>query len=805
MLFLTIPTAHSHPELLQAIINESTVPREHIILVATKPNLSLPEGCVIIEDFGSPNIQRWWNTGIEEATHRGATAVAVLNDDLTINDQTLPILHLKLQETNATIATPTRADWGPGHYTNSNLFPYTPVIWGCLWMVDTTKDLRPDPQYVWWYGDSDLDIRARRDYAGIVSADVYYEHYFPGEGTGANQDLVEQTHRDGETFERNYAEFLKTSRATPPRKLFIQTQQFAGRSQPESTYRQDFRDYVATQADPTRDRIVLLEPNTGLHHELTKLWGNWSNVLIRSDHLSAELTTEPATMFRNNNPSDSRQSAFSLDISRLDPNAPVEITENPTINLQALIGEVTPGAKLDTIAFDSRVYNFSEVASNSTQPRELIAIIADSNGKSVHDQAKARNLLFTGRPWGEAHTTAAFSTTKRNTFRAIKTKAGHAVSALTNAKNNAQHSKFASNHFSTKVTRKFDKADLLDNDHGLHLTPIDRTQVESILRAASGNANTTQAAEQQLEWSVSVDTQQEVTKRIHDCYSKHGVWPISFSIPNYIPLNPHPTQLVSPILPGYPYSFDAETEYLTKYSESYFALTHRKVGWDCFRHVEIMASGSVPLMPDSTEIPEFAMVHYPKRAFTQIAGKVRSEGGRPSEKLRADLREFFTQNLTTKAMARYLLNAALVPTDASVLFLDQNLPTNPEYLSTLTAIGLKENLGTLCTIHHNADFLYQDSNQLTHQFYGRGFGYVKKLDPALRCQPESQAKEISPENFDYAVIGSVTRNQELTDLVLKNFPPDRIILIHGEDQPPPVEEVHALRSSGAHVFIRSIY
>ena len=92
MLFLTIPTRLDHPELLEALIERSSVPRERVILVATAPNLELPTGCIVINDFDPPNIQRWWLTGIEEAIRRGASAVAVLNDDLRINEATLPTL-----------------------------------------------------------------------------------------------------------------------------------------------------------------------------------------------------------------------------------------------------------------------------------------------------------------------------------------------------------------------------------------------------------------------------------------------------------------------------------------------------------------------------------------------------------------------------------------------------------------------------------------------------------------------------------------------------------------------------------------
>jgi hypothetical protein len=99
--------------------------------------------------------------------------------------------------------------------------PYSPRIWGCLWLIDASSSLRPDPRYVWWYGDCDLDIRARRDYRGIVTRDVEYEHYFPGEGTGLSAELTAQTEKDAETFQQDYARLLTLSRlATAPSRLF---------------------------------------------------------------------------------------------------------------------------------------------------------------------------------------------------------------------------------------------------------------------------------------------------------------------------------------------------------------------------------------------------------------------------------------------------------------------------------------------------------------------------------------------------------------------------------------------------------
>lgn len=210
-LFVTVPTAGSHPDLLDGIINSCGVPRERIILIRTKPDAELPTGCIVIDDFETPNIQRWWKRGIDESVVRGATAVAVLNDDLRIESDTLHRLHGELVSTGATVATPSRPGLRLGVHKRP-LIPYEPVIWGCLWMVDATTDLRPDPRYVWWYGDNDLDIRARRDYAGIVSCDVVYEHHFPGVGTSKSPELIRQSDLDAVTFHADYSRLLTLSR-----------------------------------------------------------------------------------------------------------------------------------------------------------------------------------------------------------------------------------------------------------------------------------------------------------------------------------------------------------------------------------------------------------------------------------------------------------------------------------------------------------------------------------------------------------------------------------------------------------------
>jgi hypothetical protein len=211
VLFMTVPTAGAHPELLDDLIHGCGLPLEQIVVVSTRPGVRLPPDVVVVEDFGPLNIQRWWLRGIEEAVARGATAVAVCNDDLILGSTALAELHEALVATGATVASPSRPPRKDGVHRRP-LVPYSPRIWGCLWVLDATSGLRPDPRYVWWYGDNDLDIRARRDHRGIVTVPVDYEHRHPGEGTGKSSDLSAQTDKDALTFQNDYGRILMFSR-----------------------------------------------------------------------------------------------------------------------------------------------------------------------------------------------------------------------------------------------------------------------------------------------------------------------------------------------------------------------------------------------------------------------------------------------------------------------------------------------------------------------------------------------------------------------------------------------------------------
>jgi len=229
MLFMTLPTAGSHPELMAALVRDCGLPASQVVIVATRPEVDVPSGCVRVDDYGTVNIQRWWNAGIDEAARRGATAVAVVNDDLSLQPQTLARLHEALLATGAAIASPSRPPRRDRLHRRP-LVPYAPRIWGCLWVLDLACGLRPDERYRWWYGDCDLDIRARRDFGGVVSVDVPYAHLHSGEGTGKSSALAALADQDAMTYQADYARLITLTRVLGP--VTRAWQRISGRVQP---------------------------------------------------------------------------------------------------------------------------------------------------------------------------------------------------------------------------------------------------------------------------------------------------------------------------------------------------------------------------------------------------------------------------------------------------------------------------------------------------------------------------------------------------------------------------------------------
>ena len=109
-----------------------------------------------------------------------------------------------------------------------------------------------------------------------------------------------------------------------------------------------------------------------------------------------------------------------------------------------------------------------------------------------------------------------------------------------------------------------------------------------------------------------------------------GAIPISFSLPKekIRPIERIKEFDFAPLVPAYghfddphmkSYIYDNENDYYEMYSKSYFSFTCKKgredvieESWDCMRHYEILAAGSVPYFTDIEKCPEKSMFRFPK-------------------------------------------------------------------------------------------------------------------------------------------------------------------------------------------------
>jgi hypothetical protein len=270
-------------------------------------------------------------------------------------------------------------------------------------------------------------------------------------------------------------------------------------------------------------------------------------------------------------------------------------------------------------------------------------------------------------------------------------------------------------------------------------------------------------------------------------------------------MTPSPGRIVAPITPGIPYSFTDEEAYRATYADAIWGVTHRKAGWDCFRHMEILGAGATPLMLDAARIPRFAMTHYPKTALARLSEYQQKEPGAiPDLATRQALRDYASTYLTSKAMARYLLHAAGIGDADSVLFVDQVLPHQVDYQSVLTLVGLKQLMGRRCHVLHPVGYIYTDTKVATTDLFGRGFGFTRTLDREVESDTE-RGRTRPLADYDAIVVGSIARNEELATGLLTDFPAERTIWIHGEDLPPSVIEVATYRRHGVHAFVRAIH
>lgn len=264
------------------------------------------------------------------------------------------------------------------------------------------------------------------------------------------------------------------------------------------------------------------------------------------------------------------------------------------------------------------------------------------------------------------------------------------------------------------------------------------------------------------------------------------IYPISFSIPRHRILDavPEKTQVLATCIPGLSdtYIFNNQEDYDNDYRKSQFAITTCKGGWDCYRHYEILANGSIPLFPKLETCPSLTMTTLPKQLIFEANAVLAKDPSRYTE-YATKLLDYTREHLSTQTTASYVLKTAGIPSPKQILYISKSWPCGTDYLRCLTLHGLKEMFGSACHEYPRVDHLYTDYTGDCNLLWGRGYGCSKFFDPSTHdnARDQSVEEDIRNKRYDCVIFATVHRGIPLWDLVKSHYPPQSIILFCGED------------------------
>jgi GT2 family glycosyltransferase len=207
-----IPTRDRH-DLLTDCINSVVDQVDRVIVI---DNLSAPpidpeawHGKVGVArlPMDPPNISTLWNVGLalaDAAAHRASVNqwdIAILNSDVVVPAGWIAGLSAAMRSTSAVLAYPDQHG-GTRQILHATAEPIDlrQRITGYAYLLRGEIGLRLDEDLAWWYGDDDLDWRAREAGGALLVPGLAVEHRCPNVSTSQRPELQEQAGRDRAAF-----------------------------------------------------------------------------------------------------------------------------------------------------------------------------------------------------------------------------------------------------------------------------------------------------------------------------------------------------------------------------------------------------------------------------------------------------------------------------------------------------------------------------------------------------------------------------------------------------------------------------
>ncbi|CAJ1396013.1 unnamed protein product [Effrenium voratum] len=247
----------------------------------------------------------------------------------------------------------------------------------------------------------------------------------------------------------------------------------------------------------------------------------------------------------------------------------------------------------------------------------------------------------------------------------------------------------------------------------------------------------------------------------------------------------------------------AISEYFRMYQEAMFAVTTRKSGNDAGRHVEILASGCVPVMPDVGETFNHSLAHHNKELLAKVLRlpglgvgilDVENFDGEAYLQLAQDLLLWTRHRLTTAAMAEYFLsvlgyNSSSEREHLQFLFLVPEQQSHMPVSSFMLLHGLREILGPERLVDYPLkQSVYEPApGRLAGASRGprHPFMLARWRLPwvSLNREKRQLEKQLSEQYFSH-VVYAFLQPSDLDAAVLRFVPKERLIGVKGYDHMP---------------------
>ena len=311
-----------------------------------------------------------------------------------------------------------------------------------------------------------------------------------------------------------------------------------------------------------------------------------------------------------------------------------------------------------------------------------------------------------------------------------------------------------------------------------------------------------------------------------------NIYPLPYSIPEEIFLETEKSIInkkfvTSPLIPGKleTYIYDNESDYYQMYRESKFGITHKKYGWDCLRHYEIIANKCIPLFDNLESCPKNTMVTFPRELLKEIKVKFYNNKLYDTE-YRDYLEKIFDYGkkyLTCEKSAEYVLKKISCNkkfSDLKILFLSGTIGyRNVNYSRELLAIGMRQLLGTQFIDYPKINILYDDCKK-KHKYVGKGFTYGGRLKDC-DINRDNIKDRIQNKEFDFIIYGRVGKkiknkiycddtidnldNLQYWDSVSKVYTKNEIVFIYGGDNSRDIHDpCLQLHSQHGTCFVREL-